>query len=162
VNFASPLRLAEGKGIPSAPIGRKASHCANASCASRRSPVSGLVPIAAGPLWLRPRTNLLSESTVRAEADTGAHESCARCHRKPALIGMFASGLGYCVWRTLIAQQSSAISKGLHSAALGRATSFPRSSGCAVIRMIGTQGLLFLIIRSRACPQLSQMMIAAR
>jgi hypothetical protein len=44
----------------------------------------------------------------------------------------------YCARRTLIARQSSAISKGLQSAAPGRATSCLSSSGCAVIRMIGT------------------------
>jgi hypothetical protein len=42
----------------------------------------------------------------------------------------------YCVWRTLIARQSSAISEGLHRATRGEATS--RTSGCALNKMIGT------------------------
>jgi len=43
----------------------------------------------------------------------------------------------YCAWRTLIARQSSAISRGRHKTAPGETTSLSRSSGCALIRMTG-------------------------
>ena len=59
-------------------------------------------------------------------------------------------GPDYWVWRTLIARQSWAISKGSHSAASGKASSFLRSSGCTVIRMTGARGLFSLIKRDNA------------
>ena len=119
--------------------------------ALRRSDATRARP--AGPLA---RVVLPPQAARRAKSQKGCplrrlgmeRSRCRLC----AMQALRASGPGYWVWRTLIARQSSAISKGLHSAALGRATSLPRSSGCAVIRMIGTRGLLFLIIRSSAKP----------
>jgi hypothetical protein len=48
-----------------------------------------------------------------------------------------AAHRSYWFWRTLIARQSSAISRGVSSAVFGGLTSFLRSSVCTVIRMIG-------------------------